>query len=38
MNEIIHIIIGCSAWVALCATACAGICAVIYTAKQEDHE
>lgn len=36
MNEVIKIVVACSAWVALCALACVGICAAVYTAKPED--
>lgn len=36
MNEIIHIIIGIGAWIAVCALGAAAVCAAIYTAKPED--
>ena len=36
MNEVIKIVVACSAWIALCALACVAVCAVIYNAKEED--
>lgn len=38
MNEVVKIVVACSAWVALCVLACVAVCAAIYTAKPEDHE
>lgn len=38
MNELIHIVAGCLAWIALCGLACIAVCAVVYTQKPEDHE
>lgn len=36
MNEVIKIVVACSAWISLCALASVAVCAAIYTAKPED--
>ena len=38
MNAIIEAACGIAAWVALCALACVGVCAAIYTSKPEESE
>lgn len=35
MNEVMQVVGGCLAWVALCAAACVLVCAVVYTSNPE---